>query len=161
MTGMTVYVGIGSNLKEPLQQVDQACQALSRLPATTLEARAPRYRSRALGPAGQPDYVNTVARLKTTLEPEPLLDLLQDIEQRQGRERSLRWGPRTLDLDILLYGNIKRDTDRLTLPHPQLAHRDFVLQPLLDLEPDLQLPDGRRIDELRRQCPDNGLQRLD
>lgn len=161
MTGTTVYVGIGSNLKEPLQQVQQACRALSRLPETVLEARAPGYRSRALGPAGQPDYINTVARLKTTLAPVPLLDLLQEIEQQQGRERSLRWGPRTLDLDILLYGNLERDTDRLTLPHPQLVHRDFVLQPLLDLQPDLQLPDGRRIAELRRDCPDNGLERLD
>lgn len=156
----TVYIGIGSNLAEPLEQVSKAQSELAHLPQSRLQACAPCYRSRAVGPQGQPDYINSAARLLTTLSPEALLDALQAIEAGAGRERSLRWGPRTLDLDILLFGHEVINTPRLTIPHPQLPMRDFVLQPLLDLDAQLALPDGRTLTELRRSCPDNGLQRV-
>lgn len=157
---VTVYIGIGSNLADPVNQIHKARTRLRALPDTQLDTCAPCYRSRAVGPADQPDYINSVARLVTALSPEALLDQLQAIETAAGRQRDLRWGPRTLDLDILLFGDQQRDTPRLTIPHPQLAHRDFVLQPLLDLDPTLTLPDGRSLSELRQQCPDNGLMRL-
>jgi len=161
MTDNAVYIGLGSNLGNPRDQINQAKTALATLPQSRLDAVAPCYRSRAVGPGKQPDYINTAARLITGLVPEMLLDALQAIEAQQGRERGIRWGARTLDLDILLFGNLVMSTDRLHIPHPQLPHRDFVLQPLLDLAPDLALPDGTSLAELRRNCPDNRLERLD
>jgi 2-amino-4-hydroxy-6-hydroxymethyldihydropteridine diphosphokinase len=161
MTERIVYIGIGSNLGNPLDQINRAGAALAALSRTRLDALAPRYRSRAVGPGDQPDYINTAARLITTLAPETLLDALQAIEADQGRERSIRWGARTLDLDILLFGELTLSTDRLQIPHPELPGRDFVLQPLLDLDPDLTLPNGSRLADLRRNCPDNHLERLD
>lgn len=154
----TVYIGIGSNLAEPLKQVLKAQSELAKLPQTRLEACASFYRSRAVGPGEQPDYVNSAACLSTDLSPEALLDALQGIENSAGRERSVRWGARTLDLDILLFGDRVISTDRLTIPHPQLPLRDFVLQPLLDLNAHLTLPDGRTIASLRQTCASNGLE---
>jgi 2-amino-4-hydroxy-6-hydroxymethyldihydropteridine diphosphokinase len=92
--------------------------------------------------------------------PHALLDELQNIEQKHGRERLRHWGPRTLDLDILVFGHEVLDDERLTVPHRELPNRDFVLQPLLDLKPDLTLPDGTPVAQLRSQCPDNGLRKL-
>lgn len=157
MTSNVAYIGLGSNLETPLEQLRKAIASLSSLPESRLLGLSRFYRSRAVGPADQPDYVNAVARLETSLSPTALLDHLQHIENQQGRVRHIRWGARTLDLDILLFGDCTLATPRLTLPHPEVANRDFVLQPLLDLAPDLSLPDGRRISELRRQCPDNHL----
>lgn len=157
MNRVNAYVGLGSNLAEPLQQLARAVTALARLPATTLVAQSRFYRSRPVGPQDQPDFVNGAVRLDTALAPLELLDQLQAIEQAQGRERLRHWGPRTLDLDLLLYDQATIRQPRLTVPHPELPNRDFVLQPLLDLEPDLTLPDGRSLAELRRTCPDNGL----
>jgi 2-amino-4-hydroxy-6-hydroxymethyldihydropteridine diphosphokinase len=125
-----------------------------------LGAQSPFYRSKPVGPQDQPDFVNGAALLDTRLEPLALLDHLQAIEQAHGRQRLKRWGPRTLDLDLLLYGSQTFEDERLTLPHPELSNRDFVLQPLLDLTPDLALPDGRTIASLRTACPDNNLTRL-
>lgn len=161
MSSTTAYIGLGSNLADPLTQLAGALAALAAMPETTLIAQSPFYRSRPIGPQDQPDYVNGAVKLETALPPLALLDQLQHIEHSHGRKRGQRWGPRILDLDLLLYGQHTIRNDRLTVPHPELSQRDFVLQPLLDLEPGLQLPDGRGVAELRAQCADNGLQRLD
>lgn len=137
---MKCYVGLGSNLDEPLIQVNRAIEALRQHPAIHLLRRSPWYGSKAVGPGDQPDFVNGVIELETTLEPAALLTVLQGIEQAQGRIRTLRWGARTLDLDILLYGNLCHDSPDLQIPHPRLAERAFVLAPLADLAPDLTLP---------------------
>lgn len=159
---MTVlaYVGLGSNLQDPAAQLARAVAELASLPDTTLMAQSPFYASRPVGPQDQPDFVNGAVELRTALPPHQLLDHLQAIEQAHGRERLRHWGPRTLDLDLLLYGDQQLSDERLTVPHAELPNRDFVLQPLLDLNPDLSLPDGRRVDQLRAQCPDNQLRKL-
>ena len=134
-------IGIGSNLDDPLAQVRAALQALAALPASQLSTCSPLYRSVPVGgPPGQPDYLNAVAALDTRLSADQLLRALQAIEAAQGRVRELRWGPRTLDLDLLLYADLVRDDAWLTLPHPRLHLRAFVLYPLADLAPDLALP---------------------
>ncbi|MCK0106984.1 2-amino-4-hydroxy-6-hydroxymethyldihydropteridine diphosphokinase [Marinobacter sp. S0848L] len=155
-----VYVGLGSNLENPTAQLARAVMELARLPRTTLQAQSPFYASRPVGPQDQPDFVNGAVKLSTGLSPHQLLDHLQAIEQTHGRERLRHWGPRTLDLDVLLFGSEVLNDERLTVPHAELPNRDFALQPLLDLDPELQLPDGRRIDQLRAQCPDNQLRKL-
>lgn len=159
-TAEIAYIGLGSNLDQPLTQLQSAIRALAGEPKCRLLSQSCFYRSRAVGPGGQPDYVNAAVSLETSLTPLDLLDRLQEIENRHGRVRRERWGARTLDLDLLLFGNQTIDSARLSVPHRELANRDFVLQPLLDLKADLQLPDGRRIADLRRQCPDNGLTQL-
>ena len=153
----TAWVGLGSNLDNPLQQLHLALEALHQLPETTLADASPVYRSRPVGPSDQPDFLNMAARLETELPATTLLQQLLAIEDAQGRVRTQVWGPRVLDLDLLLYGRETIARPELTVPHPELPSRDFVLRPLLDLDPDLALPDGRRIEELLRACPDNGL----
>ena len=147
MTG--VYIGLGSNLEGPEQQVTRALAALDDLPATHLLNSSSLYRSRPMGPPGQPDYVNAVAALQTELAPLALLQALHGIEQRHGRAPRAwqtldgpreRWGPRVLDLDLLLYGDIQAHGERLKLPHPGIGDRDFVLIPLLELDPDIFIP---------------------
>lgn len=154
------YIGLGSNLDDPVQQLHRALEALARLPQTQLVACSRFYRSAPLGPQDQPDYVNAVAALDTGFSPEALLDALQAIEAAQGRVRTRRWGPRTLDLDLLLYGNEVLATPRLTVPHPGLAERNFVLYPLAELIPELLLPDGQRLEELLLRCDRTGLEPL-
>lgn len=161
MTSTEVYIGLGSNMADPLCQLAQAVTELAALPDTSLIAQSPFYRSRPVGPQDQPDFVNGAVKLNTSLGPLILLDHLQRIENAHGRLRKQHWGPRTLDLDLLLYGDSPVQNERLIVPHPELANRDFVLQPLLDLDPELILPDGRALHVLRHQCPDNGLQRLE
>lgn len=151
---ITTYIGLGSNLLHPLEQLRNAVRAIAALPQSRLAAVSTAYRSRAVGPGEQPDYLNAVLRLETTLEPGQLLAALQDIERAQGRERSVRWGPRTLDLDILLYGDALIDSPALTIPHPALHTRNFVLYPLEEVSgPDLRLPAGDRLGNLLDQCP--------
>jgi len=154
------YIGLGSNLADPAAQLAAALSALAALPDTRLVAQSPFYRSKPVGPQDQPDFVNGAALLDTGLPPLDLLDHLHAIEQAHGRQRLQHWGPRTLDLDLLLYGQQSINSDRLTVPHAELANRDFVLQPLLDLSPNLTLPDGRSLSSFRQQCPDDGLIRL-
>jgi len=149
-----VFVGLGSNLADPAAQLGRAIAELAALPDTTLIAQSPFYASKPVGPQDQPDYVNGAAWLNTSLAPHVLLDYLQNIEQAHGRERLQHWGPRTLDLDVLLFGQQTLNDDRLTVPHAQLSQRDFALQPLLDLNPELTLPDGTTVALLRQQCPD-------
>lgn len=137
------YIGLGSNLDAPIAQVRKALAALAQLPRSRLVAVSPLYRTPPLGPADQPDYINAVAALDTELEPLALLDELQQIENWQGRVRGpLRWGPRTLDLDLLLYGDSVIASERLTVPHPGLRERPFVIFPLQAIAPELRLPDG-------------------
>ena len=127
---------------------------------TSVAACSAFYSSAPIGPGEQPDYVNAVACLETELDATALLDALQEIENRHGRERSIRWGARTLDLDILLFGSEIIDTARLSVPHPRMAERNFVLQPLAELAPELTMPDGRSLQALLQQCPSNRLHRL-
>ena len=130
-----VYIGIGSNLDDPVAQVRQALDELSGLPLTQRIAASRLYRSRPVGPQDQPDFINAVALLRTRLSPLALLDQLQALEQRHRRVRHRHWGPRTLDLDILLYDDIIIDDDTLTIPHPDMKNRDFVLIPLNQIAP--------------------------
>ncbi len=148
------YLGLGSNLEEPAAQLQRAVDAISALPESRLERVSSLYRSAAVGPGEQPDYLNAVLCLATTLSPLALLDALQAIETAQGRVRTIRWGPRTLDLDILLYGEQSISEPRLRVPHPAMFERNFVLYPLLQLAgPNLVLPDGTELGTLVAQCP--------
>lgn len=152
------YLGLGANLAQPLQQLELAVQALGQLPDSSLLAVSSFYGSKPMGPQDQPDYVNAVAQLQTRLSAEQLLDALQSIEQQQGRQRKdQRWGARTLDLDILLYGDEIIQTERLTVPHYGMKVREFVLYPLAEIAPQLQLPDGSLLSTLLAQVPANGL----
>ncbi len=160
MAPVLAYIGIGSNLAGPILQVRRAFSCLDGLPRSRCIARSPLYRSAPLGPADQPDYVNAVAGLETALPPAQLLAALQAIEHRRGRVRRQRWGPRTLDLDILLYDDLVQDDPRLTLPHPRLAQRRFVLYPLRDIAPGLTIPRLGGLDELINRCPPQNLERL-
>ncbi|MFZ7240012.1 2-amino-4-hydroxy-6-hydroxymethyldihydropteridine diphosphokinase [Avibacterium avium] len=146
-----VYIALGSNLATPVQQLENALQALQQLPHSQLVAVSHFYQSKPLGPQDQPDYVNAVACLTTTLAPLDLLEQLQRIEQEQGRVRLRRWGERTLDLDILLYGNEIIQSERLTVPHYDMQHREFVIVPLYDIAPNLTLPDGKNVADLVQQ----------
>jgi 2-amino-4-hydroxy-6-hydroxymethyldihydropteridine diphosphokinase len=160
MTFEITYVGLGSNLDNPRAHVEQAIAELAQLPETRLQAVSPLYRSRAVGPP-QPDFINAVAQLGTRLTPLALLDQLQMLEQRHQRVRGEHWGPRTLDLDILLYGTESIDESRLQVPHPYMTQRNFVLYPLATLAPELVLPGGQPLAALLRRCPADGLQKLD
>ncbi len=156
-----VYLGLGSNLAEPLQQLRDALVAIERLPGSQLTGVSSFYISDPLGPPDQPRYVNAVAALDTRLTPLELLDALQAIELEQGRVRKdQRWGPRTLDLDILLFGQRRLAEERLTVPHYHMHARAFVLYPLAEIAGELQLPDGRYLRELLADCPFEGLERL-
>ena len=151
------YIGLGSNLDNPVNQVRSALGELSGLPETRRVAQSGLYRSAPLGPADQPDYVNAVAALQTTLSAEFLLDALQAIELRHHRERAQHWGPRTLDLDLLLFGDSVIQSDRLTVPHPELANRRFVLQPLFEIAPASVVPGLGKLTDLLAVCPDMAL----
>jgi len=134
------YIALGANLGDPAATVNAAFAALDQLPQSRLLAKSALYRTAPVGIAEQPEFVNAAALIDTTLAPEALLDALLAIEQAFGRVRAERNGPRTLDLDILLYDDLTLATPRLTLPHPRLHLRAFVLQPLADLAPDLAIP---------------------
>ncbi|MFT5789649.1 MAG: 2-amino-4-hydroxy-6-hydroxymethyldihydropteridine diphosphokinase [Shewanella sp.] len=143
-----VYVALGANLSHPIEQLNNACQALLSIAKENSFSISPYYRSVPMGDVEQPDYVNAVAGFKTDLTPIALLDALQKIENEQGRLRTLRWGPRTLDLDLLLYSNEQVNLPRLTVPHYGMKQRSFVLVPLFDLTPTLILPDKTPLDSL-------------
>lgn len=162
MTGPaeTVYVGLGSNLDDPQSQVTQALLELGRLPHTRLDAQSSLYVSAPLGPQDQPEYINAVARLQTTLMPLALLDELQAIEQTHRRVRQQRWGPRTLDLDILLFGDRVIDLPRLQVPHPHMHSRVFVLRPLAEIEAAIVLPGSGDVGRLLQECDDLNLRQL-
>lgn len=160
-TVVTAYIGLGSNLDDPQAQVQRALRHLAAQPDLELTGVSRLYRSAPLGPADQPDYINAVAALRTALAPEALLDRLQAIEAAQLRRREgVRWGPRTLDLDILLYGDHCIDTPRLQVPHPGIVLRNFVLLPLADLAPALHIPGVGRVQDVAANCSVNGIEPL-
>ena len=161
-TASIVYIGIGSNLDSPSAQVRRAAAALSQLPRTRLIALSPLYRNPAVGPGAQPDFVNAVAGVETRLEPHDLLDALQAIEREQGRVRGpMRWPPRTLDLDLLLYGDRVIDDARLTVPHPRMPERAFVLRPLYDVDRTLDVPRLGPLEHLLARVSQESLHRID
>ncbi|HEM7510609.1 TPA: 2-amino-4-hydroxy-6-hydroxymethyldihydropteridine diphosphokinase [Providencia rettgeri] len=153
-----VYIAVGSNLGKPLQQAQQAIAALDAIPNSRVVSISSIYRTKPLGPQDQPDYLNLAVLLETDLEPEELLDHTQKIELDLGRVRKEeRWGPRTLDLDIMLFGNRVIHTPRLTIPHYGLKEREFMLYPLSEIAPTLVFPDGETLLERLTQVPRNGL----
>ena len=157
-----VFIGLGSNLSEPLAQLKKALAALNKMNDSQFIKVSHFYRSLPMGPQDQPDYINAVAELKTKLSAEQLLDALQKIENEQGRVRQQRWGARTLDLDILLYGDEVINTARLTVPHYGMKERNFVLYPLSELvNGDFNIPNMGTMKELVASCSMDGLQRLD
>ena len=156
-----VYIGLGSNLAEPISQIKSALRAISALLNTRVLKCSSLYASRPMGPQDQPDYINAVVEIETGLTPEALLDALQTIELNQGRERKEnRWGPRTLDLDILLFGKRTINSERLTVPHYGMKKREFVMYPLAEIRPDLILPCGENIDSVLKTIARNGLQQM-
>ncbi|MEJ2059047.1 MAG: 2-amino-4-hydroxy-6-hydroxymethyldihydropteridine diphosphokinase [Gammaproteobacteria bacterium] len=157
---VAAWVGLGSNLDDPQAQILRALEELDELPETRRVKASGLYRNPPMGPQDQPDYVNAVARLETALTPLALLDALLAIEQAHGRIRALHWGPRTLDLDLLLYGDQVLDHERLRLPHPGLHERAFVLYPLLEIDPGLEIPGLGRLRDLAAACPADGLIRI-
>ena len=157
-----VYLGLGSNLAHPQQQLRDALHAIAALPETQLIKCSPFYQSKPMGPVSQDDFINAVAKIITTLPALTLLDALQAIEAQQGRKRLVRWGPRTLDLDILLYGQEIINQPRLSVPHRGLGERNFVLYPLADVaDMSLLIPGQGCLNDLLAKVSDAGLTRLD
>ena len=158
-----VYIGVGSNLDDPQAQVLHAFAKLAELPRSKVILTSPVYRSRPFGPVDQPEFANAVAGLLTQLGPHELLEQLQSIEAAQGRpkrEDRQRWGPRIIDLDVLVYGRERFQDPQLTLPHPGIVERNFVLYPLADIAADLEVPGLGRVSELRSRVMSEGLHRL-
>lgn len=154
---MRAYVALGSNLGDSRQHLLHAIEALAALPRTGVTARSRIYRTPPWGVVDQPEFLNAVVALETTLEPHDLLDALLTIERAAGRQRNgERWGPRTLDLDLLHMAGKTMDSERLTLPHPHIADRAFVLLPLHDVAPDLDIPGQGRVAELLRTVDTHG-----
>jgi len=153
-----VYIAIGSNLASPLEQVHAALAALAEIPDSQIVAVSPFYRTPPLGPQDQPDYLNAAVALDTDLAPETLLDHTQRIELQQGRERKAhRWGPRTLDLDIMLFGDRQIATPRLTVPHYDMKNRAFMLLPLVHIAPDVCFPDGVKVADILANLDPSGI----
>lgn len=158
---MLAYIGVGSNLHDPVVQVHESIEALSTVPDSMLIAHSSLYSSKAMGNVEQPDYVNAVVSINTALAPLVLLQALQAIERQQGRERTgEKWGPRVLDLDLLLYGNQIITTAELTIPHPGLHKRDFVLAPLEEIAGDIDIPGHGRVSAYLPRCESHSLIKL-
>jgi 2-amino-4-hydroxy-6-hydroxymethyldihydropteridine diphosphokinase len=158
----SAYVGLGANLGDPRAQLEAAVAALAAMPGVELRGVSSTYESDPVGPVSdQPVFLNAVAEVATTRSPEALLAALHEIENELGRTRSVRFGPRTCDLDLLVYDGVESDDPALILPHPRLAERRFVLDPLAELAPLLVLPDGRRVRDLQQAVRDQGVRRLD
>ena len=160
MSRATAYVGLGSNMDGPREHVLQGLEALGALPETRVAARSSLYRSAPQGYAQQPDFVNAVAKLETALAPEPLLAALHEIEARHGRNRTFQNAPRTLDLDLLLYGAESIASALLVVPHPRMHERAFVLMPLLELDPQAQIPGRGPARALLEACAGQSVERI-
>lgn len=162
MSCATVYVALGSNLGDSAAHVRRALTELDSINDCRLTARSPLYRSAPMGPIRQGWYVNAAAEMQVALDPRELMTRLQALEKAHGRDQGgARWGPRTLDLDILLFGDLEIDEPDLKIPHPGLTTRNFVVYPLLSIVPDLVLPDGRRLDEVASGLSSEGLEKMD
>ncbi|MBM4221035.1 MAG: 2-amino-4-hydroxy-6-hydroxymethyldihydropteridine diphosphokinase [Gammaproteobacteria bacterium] len=157
---MPAYIGLGSNLDDPVAQLKRAFTELAALPGSRLIARSRLYRSAPLGGLPQPDYVNAVVAILTQLEAPSLLEALHAIERAHGRERTVagRWAARTLDLDLLVQGDLRLDSGSLVIPHPGIAQRNFVLLPLLEVAPYLQLPGLGQVAKLAAATDSSGLE---
>jgi len=159
---MTVaYVGLGANIGDPRRQLEAAIEQLKNLPDTDFVLVSGFYKSAPLGYVDQPDFLNAVARLDTALPAEQLLEHLQKMERQRGRERPFPNAPRTLDLDLLLYGNSVLESPRLTLPHPRMHERAFVLQPLLELDSEISIPGKGKAGALLSACGSQKIERID
>lgn len=156
------YVGLGSNLGDPRNYLRRAIEALCDFPDTRLMTTSPSYRSVPFGPVEQGAFINAVAGLVTRQTPTDLLGMLRALERQLGRsERRVRWGPREIDLDLLVYGERTLTGDELTVPHPGIPERDFVLYPLRDIAPELHIPGMGRVVDLAARVADRGIERLD
>lgn len=151
------YIGVGSNLGDSRARVLAAFDALDALPRTRLLTRSRLYRTRPFGPVEQGDFINAVAGIETHLSARELLAGIRGIEAEAGRVRDVRWGPRTLDLDLLVYGSERIESPELTVPHPGIAERGFVLAPLADVAPTLEVPGAGRVDALLHALPADGI----
>ncbi|MFW8591654.1 2-amino-4-hydroxy-6-hydroxymethyldihydropteridine diphosphokinase [Glaciecola sp. 2405UD65-10] len=155
------YIGLGSNLAEPIGQLQKALTTIHQHPNISIQYCSHLYSSAPMGPQDQPNYVNAVCKIVTSLSPMELLDVLQAIEHEHGRERKAeQWGPRTLDLDMLLFNNVSMKNERLTLPHYGMSEREFVLVPLFEISPDMIMQDGKSLAAWVSNCSLNGLKRL-
>lgn len=155
------YIALGSNLDNPREQVILALDTLSKSKNIQLTAQSSLYQSKPVGPQDQNDFINAVCKITTGLPPLKLLDKLQKIEKQQGRIRkNVQWGPRTLDLDLLLYNNEVLETTRLTLPHYAMRERNFVLIPLQEISPNLVMPDGTQVKDLIKMIDQQGIIKL-
>ena len=156
-----VYIGLGSNLDDPARQIDRAVAALAELPRTRCIGRAGAFRSRPMGPVEQPDFLNAAVGLLTQLSPQAFLSELKALERKLGRTLpAVRWGPRVIDLDLLVYGGVQLEEAELTLPHPGIQDRNFVLMPLMELAPDLDIPGRGRVSRLAAAVTRAGIERL-
>jgi 2-amino-4-hydroxy-6-hydroxymethyldihydropteridine diphosphokinase len=155
------YIGLGSNEEDPRRQVESALDELQQLPATRVVKRSALYRSDPVGYADQPQFVNAVAALETSLTPIDLLGKLQQVEAHHGRRRSFSNAPRTLDLDVLLYGQARIATPELTIPHPRMHERAFVLRPLLEIAPAVSIPGIGEAQSCLRDCGGQAVEKLD
>ncbi|MEZ5463849.1 MAG: 2-amino-4-hydroxy-6-hydroxymethyldihydropteridine diphosphokinase [Lysobacteraceae bacterium] len=155
-----IYIALGSNQDEPVVQIDRALATLDVHPDVCVAAVSRLYRTPPWGVIEQPPFVNAAARLETTLPPEALLDVLIDVEQAAGRQREQHWGPRSLDLDLLLYGDRSFDSERLQLPHPRMHERAFVLVPLLDIAADVEIPPHGRAADLLLKVDRSGVEAI-
>jgi 2-amino-4-hydroxy-6-hydroxymethyldihydropteridine diphosphokinase len=160
MNTETAFVALGSNLEAPLTQIRKAFAELGALPKTRLIARSSLYRSAPVGNINQPDFINAVAKLETALPPRELLAALLEIERRHGRLREFPNAPRTLDLDLLLYGDLIHYEHGLTIPHPRMHQRAFVLSPLHEIAPDCVIPGIGSVADLLAACTGQQLQKL-
>ncbi len=156
---MTIaFIGLGSNMANPKRQITSAIKSLGEIQSTRVMQASSIYKSKPVGPQDQDDYVNAVIKLDTGLDALELLDALQAIENAHGRVRKERWGPRTLDLDILMYGDEVINNKRLTVPHPEISHRCFVLAPLAEIEPDCVIPEIGQVKKLLKSVEKDGLE---
>lgn len=159
LNGATAYLGLGGNLGDPVANMSAALQALDAAPDIDVDAVSPLYRTPPWGVAEQPDFMNAVARVRTSLAPRALLDRCLQIERSLKRERRERWGPRIIDLDVLVYDQVEMAEEGLILPHPRMHERAFVLVPLADIAPDLRL-DGHKVEHLLGSLDVSDIKRL-
>ena len=158
----TVFIGLGSNLENPVQQIRTAIGAIQANKGINLVKASSLYKTAPVGPEGQPDYINAVVEVQTTMQPQALLATLQTIENQHGRKRQLHWGARTLDLDILLFDEQVISQPNLVIPHAHISERNFVLIPLLEITDDsLMIPGKGQLNDLLQQCRDNAIEKLD
>lgn len=160
MQADTVYVALGSNVDNPTAQIEQAIEEVSALPGVQLKKASHLYQSKAIGPK-QPDIINAVIEIETTLTPIALLDILQLIENHHYRKRVIKWGPRTLDCDIILFGQKIIQSERLVIPHPEMKNRNFVIIPLYEIARDLIFPDNSPLKSYIKNFEQTQIQRIE